>query len=640
MEYILCHPASRKQRYFCSWFGASLVLQCKCRDPGREPASRFCANCQYPLPGIVREEGACYSQITNDGPVEIIDPINRVERRYLTIMFCDLVNSTRLATRLDPEELLQIIQTYRNLCIAIIKKYDGFVACNMGDGVMSYFGYPQAHEDDAERAVYAALDLLASIKTGETRLGDGNGNRVSIRIGIASGLVVVGNPIGAGAEPQETVIGEAPNLAARLQALAQPDTVIVSTETRDIIQNRFRLVNIGAHALAGFSKTQMLWQVVNTAEMEKPLHTTGLINPSVLVGRYKEFKRIIRQWELAQHRNGRVVLVCGETGIGKSNLLETLRTYVSLEISDQFIFRCSPLHNNDNLYTGLEQIQASVGLTPVDPVAEKKLTTKSVEAKPCLIIVEDAHWIDPLSLELINKLIPEIRGKPVLLAISHRIHFRPPSLWFEHDHVERISLEPLNRPAAEFFIRQVVGERQISTQFISRIIAGGDGIPFFLEELTRTALQTQYAGTRNLQPIPGNFEIPKKVRAVLMARLDQHSISREVVQLAATLGLEFSYSLLTKIWTQNQDKLDTALNSLCRSELLVKTGDMEDACYTFKWVLMREVAYQSILKRVRQHLHRRIIRVLEEHFPDHVKLHPELLDHHYTLAGSPKIIEP
>ena len=585
---------------------------------------------------MVREEDARYSQIINDGPVEIIAPINRVERRYLTIMFCDLVNSTRLATSLDPEELLQIIQTYRNLCVTIIKKYGGFVACNMGDGVMSYFGYPQAHEDDAERAVYAALDLLASIKTGETRLGDGNGNRVSIRIGIASGLVVVGNPIGAGTEPQETVIGEAPNLAARLQALAQPDTVIVSAETRNLIQNRFRLINIGVHALAGFNKTQMLWQVINATDMEKHPQTTRQIKPAGLVGRSMEFKRIIRQWKLARRRNGRVVLVCGETGIGKSNLLETLRKYVSLEIADQFIFRCSPLHKNGNLHTGLEQILASFDLTPAECVAEKKLTTKPVEASPCLIILEDAHWIDPASLELLDKLIPKIRGRPVLLAISHRIHFRPPSQWFEHNHVERISLKPLNRPAAELFIRQIIGARQISTQLISRIIAGGDGIPFFLEELTRTALETQLAGTGNLQPIPGNFEIPKKVHAVLMARLDQHSISREAAQLAAALGHEFSYSLLTKIWTQNQDKLDAALNALCRSGLLVKTGDTEDACYTFKWVLMREVAYQSILKRVRQHLHKRIIRVLEEHFPEHVRLHPELLDYHYTLAGSPK----
>ena len=636
MEYIPCHPESRKQRYFCSWFGASLVLQCGCRDAGREPESRFRTDCQYPLPGTVREEDACYSRIINDGPVENIDPINRVERRYLTIMFCDLVNSTGLATRLDPEELLQIIHAYRNLCIAIVNKYDGFVACNMGDGVMSYFGYPQAHEDDAERAVYAALDLLASIKSGETRLGDGNGNRVSIRIGIASGLVVVGNPIGPGAGPQETVIGEAPNLAARLQTLAQPDTVIVSTETRNIIQTRFRLVNIGVHALAGFSKTQMLWQIVTTADMEQRLYTTGQINPAGLVGRNKEFKRIIRQWKLARHRSGRVVLVCGETGIGKSNLLETLRTYISLEKSDQFIFRCSPLQNNDNLYSCLEQIQASVGPARTESVAEKKPAAKPVEAKPCLIILEDAHWMDPVSLELLDKLIPKIRGKSVLLAISHRLHFRPPPQWFEHDHVERISLQPLKRPAAELFIRQVVGEKRISTQLISRIIAGGDGIPFFLEELTRTALLTKPAATGNLQPFPADFEIPKKVHAVLMARLDQHSISREVAQVAAALGQEFSYRLITKIWTQNRDKLDDALNTLCRSGLLVKTGDTEDACYMFKWVLMREVAYQSMLKRVRQHLHRRIIRVLEEDFPEQIRLHPELLDHHYSLAGNLK----
>ncbi len=636
MEYILRHPANHKQRYLCSWCGASLESQCGCRASDREPKSRLCDNCHGPLPGMVRDENACYSQITNSGPDQDIDPINRVERRYLTIMFCDLVNSTRLSTRLDPEEMLQIIQAYRNLCVAIIEKYGGFAAGHMGDGVMSYFGYPQAHEDDAERAVYAALDLLASIKTGETRLGDGNGNRISIRIGIASGLVVVGNPIGTGAAAQETVIGQAPNLAARLQALAQPDSVIVSSETRNLIQNRFRVKNIGMHPLAGFKKTQMLWQVVDAADMKKRLHTTRHNNRTGLPVRSSEFKHIIRQWKLARRRNGRVVLVCGETGIGKSKLLETLRMYVSRERRNQFIFRCSPIHTNGNSYPGHAQIQASAGLTPWDAAAEKKITGNQVETEPCLIILEDAHWIDPMSLERLNELIPQVRGKPILLAISYRIHFKPPAFWFEQDHVKKISLAPLNRPAAELFIRQVSGNRQIPAHLISRIVAGADGIPFFLEELTRTTLKAQLAGYGDLQSTPGDFEIPKKVRTVLMARLDQDTSSREVAQIGSAIGHEFSYSLLIKIWDHNRNTLDHALNSLCRSELLVKTGDTDNTRYTFNWVLMREVAYQSMLKRVRQNLHRRIIRVLKEHFAEQVRLHPHLLERHYTLAGTPK----
>ena len=563
------------------------------------------------------------------------DPVNQVERRYLSIMFCDLVNSTGLATRMDPEDLLQLIQTYRNLCVETIESYGGSPACCVGDGVMSYFGYPRAHEDDAERAVHAALDLLDSFSASKTGLTDADGNRISIRIGIASGLVVVGNVTGAGSVMEETVIGQAPNLAARLQATAQPGTAIVSTETRDLVQNRFRLKNIGVHSLAGFKKTQMLWQVVDETASNTRFRRGRQSNQPGLVGRAREFQHMVRQWNRARHRDGRVVLLCGETGIGKSKLLETVCAQVSGEWCDRFIYRFSPLHKNDDMRSELAQLQATVRSFPGAPVTRHKLTGKPDMARPCLIVLEDAQWITPGTQELLTELIMQIPGKPVLLAISSRLQFKLPALWLDQQHVKKILLSPLTRTAAAMFIRQITGAQRLPARLISRIIDEGDGIPLFLEELTRTTLQAWHTENRRLPQPLADIKIPEKVRTVLMTRLDQDSSTRRVAQLCAALGREFSYNMLAKIWAHNPDQLDLSLHSLCRSGLLIKTGSGDDASYAFKWTLLREVAYQSMLKRVRQKLHRRIIEMILEHFPEYARRHPDVLHYHASLAGDP-----
>lgn len=582
------------------------------------------------------KDGPCYGRGNGFEPPETTDPINRVERRYLSIMFCDLVNSTGLVTRLDPEDLLQLIQTYRNLCVETIEHYGGFPAGYVGDGTMSCFGYPRAHEDDAERAVYAALDLLNSLKTRKTGLTDAAGNRISVRIGIASGLVVVGNLTGTGSVPEETVIGQAPNLAARLQSMAQPGTAIVSAETRNLVQNRFRLKNIGMHSLAGFEKTQMLWQVVDETDSSTRFHNGRQTDQPGLVGRDEEFKHMIRQWNRARRRDGRVVLIDGETGIGKSKLLETVCAHVSRESCNRFIYRCSPLHRNNDMRSCLARLQATVRSFPRCTGAGQRPTGKHDETRPCLIILEDAQWLTPGALEPLTELIMQIPGKPVLLAISHRLQFRPPVPWLERDHVEKISLSPVNRSAAELLIRQITGERRIPAPLVSRIVDEADGIPFFLEELTRTALLAWRPGSRCLPQLPEDTGIPEKVRTVLMTRLDQDSSSRAVAQICAVLGREFSYDMLAKVWAHHPKKLDLALNSLYRSGLLLKTGNGNNARYAFKWALMRAVAYQSVLKRVRRKLHRRISEIMREHFPEYARLHPELLNHHSALAGDPE----
>lgn len=558
------------------------MLQYRGYASGREPNSRLCGSCRTPLPGMAGTKDACYARGNGFGLPETTDPVNQAERRYLTIMFCDLVNSTGLVTRLDPEDLLQLIQTYRNLCVATIKYYGGFTAGYAGDGTMSYFGYPRTHEDDAERAVYAALDLLDTFKTRKTELTDVAGNSISVRIGIASGLVVVGNSTGTGPVLEETVIGQAANLAARLQSEAQPGTAVVSTETRNLVQNRFRLKNIGMNSLAGFEKTQVLWQVVDETDASARFHDGRHANKPGLVGRDEEFEYMMRQWNRACGRDGRVVLVCGETGIGKSKLLETVCAHVSRESCRRFIYRCSPLYRNDDMRSCLARLQTIVSSVSGSTGARQSPAGKPDETSPCLIILEDAQWLNPGTLELLTELIMQVPGKPVLLAISHRLHFRPPAPWLERDHVEKISLPPIDRPAAEMLIRRIVGEKRIPAPLVCRIADKADGIPFFLEELTRTALQAWGPGRRSLPQLLEDTGIPEKVRTVLMTRLDQDSSSREAAQICAALGREFSYGMLAKVWTHNPKKLDLALNSLCRSGLLSRTGKGNGTRYAFK----------------------------------------------------------
>lgn len=540
----------------------------------------------------------------------------RLERRYLTIMFCDLVNSTGLAAEMDPEELMYLIQAYRHLGAQIINGYNGFIPSFTGDGIMSIFGYPRACEDDAERATGSALDLINAVKIRKADPDDGSWNRVSIRIGIASGLAVVGNPGAPGTASNQIVIGETPNLAARLQSAAQPDTVIVCSNTRSLIRHTFKLELMGVSSLRGCKTPQRLWQVTGTATPQIRICASRLFIPPELVGRETEYARLIHLWKLARRRDGRVALVSGEAGTGKTRLLEALYRRVFGECSGQLILQCSPDGANNTLHPYLSQLLAADGLIPGNFLAGKIPPGKPAAHNPGLIILEDAHRCDMASLALIGKLVTFVRGKPILLAISHRMQCRPPQQWSGQRHVESIHLGPLRRDAARALIHRFVGKEPIPARVISEIISRCDGIPLFLEELTRTALQARRHATGAPQATGDEPEIPGKVWAVLLARLDrQHPASREAAQIGAALGREFSYSLLAEIWSHNRDMLDQALHSLCRSGELLKKETTGNTCYMFKWVLMREVAYQNMPRRVRQNLYRQITGVRGQYTP-------------------------
>ena len=544
------------------------------------------------------------------------DSANRPERRYLTIMFCDLVNSTGLTTEMEPEDLMTLIQAYRHLGTEIISANDGFTASFSGDGIMSIFGYPCAHEDHAERATGSALNLINAVNARKTGPDKGNWNRVSIRIGIASGLVVVGNSGVCNDSPNQIIIGEPSNLAARLQAIAEPDTVIVCSSTRSLIQHAFKLKCIGAPSLRGYKIPQKLWQVTGTVTPQPCTSGAKPLSTLQLVGREREQARLMQLWNLARRRGGRVVLVSGETGTGKTRLLEALRTRVAEECPGKSILQCSACDPNDPPHTYLANILDAEGLAHGNLPAVKYLPEKSAAHNPRLIILDDAHRYGIASLALIGKLTTLVQGKPILLAISHRTQFKPPQQWLHQSHVDTIHLEPLNRANAGSLIHCCMGEEQIPAHIISEIIARGDGIPLFLQELTRTALEAQFPAAGTPPAIRSKLKIPDKVWAVLMARLyRQHPPSREAAQIGAVLGRKFSYSLLAKVWPHNRDSLDQALYSLCRSGDLIRTDNAENTRYMFKWVLMREVAYHNTLRRVRDNLHRQIVRMRGQQIP-------------------------
>ena len=581
---------------------------------------RFIFNCRSALPIINPFPSPIVMEYAYYRPADYeqrrFDSADRLERRYLTIMFCDLVNSTHLAAEMEPEDLVYLIQAYRHLGAQIINGYNGFTPSFTGDGIMSIFGYPCAREDDAERATGTALDLLDAVKARKTAPNDGNWSRISIRIGIASGLAVVGNSGIPGAASNQIVIGEPPNLAARLQSAAKPDTVIVCSNTRSLIQHTFKLEYMGVSPLRGYKTPQKLWQVTGTATPQTGTCAAGLFNPPEPVGRETEYSRLIQLWKLARRRDGRVALISGDAGTGKTTLLEALRRRISGECSEHLILQCSPDDTNDLLHPYLAQLLAADGPAPGSFPAGKILPGKPAAHNPRLIILEDADRCGMASLTLINKLIALIREKPVLLAISHRAQFKPPRTWLGQRHVEIIHLGPLRRAAARSLIHRFIGDEQVPDHIVSEIISRCDGIPLFLEELTRTALQAQRPATGTPQASRGEPEIPDKVWAVLLARLDrQHPASREAAQIGAVLGREFSYSMLADLWSHNRDKLDRALHSLCSSGELLKTGNTGNTCYMFKWVLMREVAYQNMPRRVRKNLYRQITTVRGQYNP-------------------------
>jgi class 3 adenylate cyclase len=602
------------------------------------------------------------------------------ERRQLTVMFCDLVGSTALSTRLDPEDLREVIGAYHRAVADTVGRFDGFVAKYMGDGVLAYFGYPRAHEDDAERAVRAGLGAVDAVHRLDVESG-----KLQARIGIATGLVVVGDLIGKGSAQEQSVVGETPNLAARLQALATPASLVIAASTRQQIGELFDLEDLGPQPLAGFTEPQRAWRV--HGESGEVSRFEALRSGTTrLVGRGEELDLMMRRWEQAKSGEGRVVLVSGEPGIGKSRLTATLSEYIATDLHTRLRYFCSPYHQDSALYPFIAQLEHAAGFFRDDTVEAKldklgvllapgsrnsddiallsellslpssvanlnlsperkreelfEALFSQLEAearrRPVVMIFEDAHWIDPTSLGLLDLTVDRVRRLPVLLAITFRPEFQPP--WSGRSHVTSLVLNRLGERDGAALAQNLAGNAALTIDIVAEIVERADGVPLFVEELTKAVLES--AGKRDRVAAVlattslAALSVPATLHASLMARLDRLGPTpKEVAQIAAVLGREFAYGLIEPVAQRDASELQAALGQLSEAELVFCRGAAPHASYLFKHALVQDAAYSSLLRGRRQELHARVAAALEEHFSDLIQRQPELLAHHLTAAG-------
>jgi len=610
-------------------------------------------------------------------------PLNTAERRHLTVMLCDLVGSTALSARLDPEDMRAVIDAYHAACARITRTYDGFLAEFRGDGILAYFGYPHAHEDDAERTVRAGLDIIAAVAGLETRAAE----PLAVRIGIATGLVVIGDLSREGALREHAVVGDTPNLAGRLQALAEPGTIVVAASTRRLLGDLFELRDLGRQELKGIAEPVAAWAVKGVLYSESRFEAvrTRLTD---LIGRDDEIRFLIERQHLAWKGEGQIVLITGEPGIGKSRLAAALAEHIKSEPHTRLRYQCSPYHTNSALYPFIAQLERAAAFRP-DDTAEQKLDkleailaidTSRVQAattlfaallsipfgeryaplalspaqqrrqtlaalldqieglarqQPILFLFEDTHWADATSLELLNLIVERIHQIPVLALFTFRPEFDPP--WIGLPNVTSLTLGGLNRSHVETMVARVTRGRPLPAELTEQIVGKTDGNPLFIEELTKAVLEAGILienadGFRLDGPLPP-LAIPATLHDSLMARLDHLAPVKEIAQIGAAIGREFSYSLLHALVGREETALRDALAQLEDAELLFRRGDPPQAIYSFKHALVQNAAYENLLKSRRQVLHRRIADTLRDRFPTIAEAQPELVAHHFTQAG-------
>jgi class 3 adenylate cyclase/predicted ATPase len=604
---------------------------------------------------------------------------DRAERRQVTVMFSDLVGSTALSARMDPEDLREVISAYQKCVAKTVQRFGGFVAKYMGDGVLVYFGYPQAHEDDAERAVRAGLELVAAVAALKAPVS------LQTRVGVATGLVVVGDLIGSGEAQEHGIVGETPNLAARLQGIAEPNTVVIAEGARKLLGNLFELEDLGAKDLKGLAGPVRAWAALRASSVEsrfEALHGSGLTE---LVGREEELELLLRCWLKAKAGEGQVVLLSGEA-IGKSRLTAALLERLAAEPHTRLRYFCSPQHTDSAFHPIISQMERAAGMAHEDtpqakldkldavlaqsftprqdaalfaemlslandgrypalelaPQQRRQRTLEALTAQmevltrqsPVLMIFEDAHWIDPTSLEALGRAVDRIRTLGVLLIVTYRPEFEPP--WIGRPHVTALTLNRLPEREISAMIDRVVGNKQLPANVRQDIIERTDGIPLFVEEMTKAVLEAESEGearrTAALVPSPA-LAVPASLHASLMARLDRLGPAKELAQIGAAIGREFSHALLAAVMRKPEAELGSALDRLIVAGLLFRQGVPPHATYLFKHALVQDAAYGTLLREPKRALHARIAEALESQFAEIAERQPELLARHCTEAG-------
>ena len=608
---------------------------------------------------------------------------SEAERRQLTVVFCDLVGSTELAGRLDPEDMRDVVRAYQNAVAGEIARFEGHVAKFLGDGVLAYFGWPRAHEDEAERAVRAGLAIVEAVG----RLEALGGSALSCRVGIATGLVIVGELVGEGAAREEAVVGETPNLAARLQARAEPGQVVISRRTRRLVGELFELDDRGRHELKGFSRPVRAWLVKGESSAESRFEAMHGARIAPLVGREEEIELLLRRFAKAKGGEGQVVLLSGEPGIGKSRLVRALRERLDDESYTPLSYFGSPLYTHSPLHPVIRQLERAAGIVrddpsavrldkleallarggeyaaeavpliaellgldsgerwsrpPLTPQQQKQRTFKVlldqlaelVRERPVLITWEDAHCLDPTSLELIDLTVDSAEDLPVLLIVTFRPEFHPP--WAGRAHVTQLSLNRLTHQSVGTIVSRVSGGKPLPQEVVEQIIARTDGVPLFVEELTKTVLESDLLREADshyeLAGPPAPLAIPATLHDSLMARLDRLAPVKEVAQICAVIGRDFSHELLSAVAGRPEAELQEALDQLVAAELVFRRGMPPDASYAFKHALVQEAAYTSLLRERRRQLHALIAETLERRAPGE-PVDPELLAYHFAEAG-------
>jgi predicted ATPase/class 3 adenylate cyclase len=651
-----CGSENSAGKKFCEDCGAPLENCCRRCGAEITVGKRFCRGCGAPLDAI--------------GPAKV-EPREGVltgERRHLTVLFCDLVGSTEIAAQLDPEEWRDMVVRYHRAAAEAITRYGGHVAKYLGDGVMAYFGWPEAHENNAERGARAGLAVLEEV----SKLNQQFTNRkVSVRVGIDSGAVVVG--VGAGKDTD--VFGEAPNIAARVQAAASPDTVLLTASTHRLVSGLFVVQELGAQQLKGVASPVELYQVLRPTGVRGRLAAARGLTP--FVGREEELRLLLNRWERAREGEGQLVLVVGEAGIGKSRLVAEFHDrirdapHIWMESAGDQFFENTPFHAMTEMLSQWLELQGGTKLDerlehldralvcaslrpgetaplivemlqlpvrdrypPVTLTAEQKrgrllkaLTgwvCGAARLQPVVMVVEDVHWLDPSTLELEELLAEQGATVPLMLLYTARPEFR--AQWPMRSHYTQITLNRLCARNAREMVSHVAAHNALAGESVEAVVERTEGVPLFVEELTRAVLESGALKQ-------STCEIPVTLHDSLMARLDRLGPAKDVIQIGAVIGGEFSYELLQAVDPFAEHDLQSALRSATDAELLYVRGIAPDATYQFKHALIRDAAYEALLKSRRKELHRQVAHAIEEKFPALKESHPEVLARHWSEAG-------